>query len=228
MNIGIPGKTGHDFPNDFNPKTNEITWFGKPNSHAKQPTFKKLLSGELIPYFFARQSHNDKFTFLGNGNILKIEDCITDEGNSVKILVKRKISIIDYFFWMINIKQENIMSFKNMDPNEKATYKQTWAIAYKYARLVKDDFKDFSERKLAVLIHGTIYYYHLHRKEEFTRGNASKLLNENYFPQKYRKALDSYLNIMPSSKEPKEEEAVNEKDGLEILSKLIKEQAKTT
>ena len=227
MNIGIPGKTGHDFPNDFNPKTDEITWFGKPNTHLNQPTFKKLISGGLKPYFFARWSHNDKFTFLGNGKILNIEDCITGEGKSVKILLKRKISIIDYLIWRINIVINFIMNFKNIDPNKKATYKQTWAIAYKFARLVQDDFKDFSERKLAVLIHGTIYYYHLHRKEEFTHGMATKLLEEYSFPKKYRKALDNYLNIMPSLKEPKQKEAENEKDGLEILSNLIKEQART-
>ena len=45
MNIGIPGRTWPDFPNDFNPETNKITWFGKPNSHANQPTFKSCFLG---------------------------------------------------------------------------------------------------------------------------------------------------------------------------------------
>ena len=44
MNIGIPGKTGHDFDNYFDEQNNTITWFGKPNAHSKQPTFKKLSS----------------------------------------------------------------------------------------------------------------------------------------------------------------------------------------
>ncbi|SVD75668.1 uncharacterized protein METZ01_LOCUS428522, partial [marine metagenome] len=54
MNIGIPGKTGHDFDNNFDEETNTITWYGKPNTHSKQPTFQKLLNGEITPYFFAR------------------------------------------------------------------------------------------------------------------------------------------------------------------------------
>ena len=33
MNIGIPGKTGHDFDNYFDEEKNTIIWFGKPNSH---------------------------------------------------------------------------------------------------------------------------------------------------------------------------------------------------
>jgi hypothetical protein len=49
MNIGVPGRTGHDFDNQFNSKSNSIIWFGKPNSHSKQPTFKKLLKGETTP-----------------------------------------------------------------------------------------------------------------------------------------------------------------------------------
>ena len=91
MNIGIPGRTGHDFPNDFNPETNEITWFGKPNSHANQPTFKKLLSGELIPHFFARWKIGNKFTYLGKGKILQHEDhFFTKEGRTIKVLLRRE------------------------------------------------------------------------------------------------------------------------------------------
>lgn len=75
MNIGVPGKTDHDFDNDFDEKTGLITWFGKPNTNSTQPTFQKIFSGDLIPHFFARWNNNDpKFTYLGIGNIVNFDD----------------------------------------------------------------------------------------------------------------------------------------------------------
>ncbi len=49
MNIGVPGRTGHNFDNHFDENTGTIVWFGKPNSRSDQPLFQKLLSGELRP-----------------------------------------------------------------------------------------------------------------------------------------------------------------------------------
>jgi hypothetical protein len=51
MNINVPGTTGHDFPNSYDPETQTIEWFGKPNTNSKQQTFKKIFSGELVPHF---------------------------------------------------------------------------------------------------------------------------------------------------------------------------------
>jgi len=75
MNIGVPGKTEHDFDNDFDEKTGLITWFGKPNTKSSHPTFQKLFSGDLIPHFFARwDNKNPNFTYLGIGSVVKFED----------------------------------------------------------------------------------------------------------------------------------------------------------
>lgn len=75
MNIGVPGKTDHDFDNDFDEKTGLITWFGKPNTNSTQPTFQKIFSGDLTPHFFARWDNKDpKFTYLGIGNIVNFDD----------------------------------------------------------------------------------------------------------------------------------------------------------
>ena len=76
MNIGVPGATGHDFPNRYNKKNKTITWFGKPKSHSLQPTFQKLISGELTSHFFARWSKKSDFTYLGIGTIIKYKDDI--------------------------------------------------------------------------------------------------------------------------------------------------------
>lgn len=74
MNIGVAGRTGHDFENYFDEKTNTLIWFSKPNKKSTNPLFQKLLSGELKPYFFARWNQKPPFTFLGTGLILKFED----------------------------------------------------------------------------------------------------------------------------------------------------------
>jgi hypothetical protein len=75
MNIGVPGRTEHDFDNDFDEESGLVTWFGKPNTHSGQPLFIKLLSKNLIPHFFARWDNNDpRFTYLGIGSVVKYED----------------------------------------------------------------------------------------------------------------------------------------------------------
>ena len=52
MNIGVAGRTGHDFENHYDEKSNTLIWFSKPNKHSSNPLFQKLISGELTPYFF--------------------------------------------------------------------------------------------------------------------------------------------------------------------------------
>ena len=74
MNIGVPGRTGHDFENYYDEESNKIIWFSKPNKHSSNPLFQRLLSGELTPYFFARWDQNPPFTFLGTGSIKSYED----------------------------------------------------------------------------------------------------------------------------------------------------------
>lgn len=90
MNIGVSGKGGFDFDNDYNPETGLIRWFGKPKSHSQQPTFLKLQSGELTPLFFARWDNtNTEFTYLGVGKILSLQDGVeTKIGLAVQATVK--------------------------------------------------------------------------------------------------------------------------------------------
>lgn len=75
MNIGVPGRTEHDFDNDFDEESGLITWFGKPKTHSRQPLMQKLLGKQLTPHFFARWDNNDpSFTYLGVGSIVRYED----------------------------------------------------------------------------------------------------------------------------------------------------------
>ena len=90
MNIGVAGKTHHDFDNAFDEQSGLITWFGKPNTHSGQPLFKKLLNKELIAHFFARWDNTDtRFTYLGDGSIVKYEDdARTKSGiKAIKLLI---------------------------------------------------------------------------------------------------------------------------------------------
>ena len=87
MNIGVAGRTGHDFDNCFDRKTNTVVWFGKPRAHSRQPTFQNLLNGALTPHFFARwNSNNSEFIYLGAGLIVAFEDNVaTPHGQTIRL-----------------------------------------------------------------------------------------------------------------------------------------------
>jgi len=80
------GRTGHDFQNSFDAETERLIWFGKTNSHSKQPLFKRLIAKELTPHFFARwDSSNPKFTYLGTGSVISVKDNIEIEADKFAI-----------------------------------------------------------------------------------------------------------------------------------------------
>ena len=99
MNIGVPGRTGHDFDNKFDEQTNTITWYGKPNPHSGQPIFQNLLGANLTPHFFARWDQKPDFTYLGVGLINSFkDDAQTKEGKAIelKLIVKDAKDILNY------------------------------------------------------------------------------------------------------------------------------------
>ena len=88
VNINIPGRTGHNFANEFNLEKNILIWFGKPKSHSKQPVMQKVINGDLTSHFFIRTEENDKFTYLGIGKVVQYEDkCETPHGDGLKMWV---------------------------------------------------------------------------------------------------------------------------------------------
>ena len=90
MNIDVAGKSGHNYPNKYNSQNKTIEWFGKTNSHSRQPTFKKILSKEIIPHFFARWDNKQReYLYLGIGKNFQYEDNYptkTSEGKDSKCL----------------------------------------------------------------------------------------------------------------------------------------------
>ncbi len=74
-NIGVPGNTGHDFPNKIIDGEDRLVWYGKPNTHSEQPLMQKVINGELRLLFFARwDNSNPEWTFLGVGSVEKFQD----------------------------------------------------------------------------------------------------------------------------------------------------------
>ena len=88
VNINIPGRTGHNFANEYDLDKNILIWFGKPKSHSNQPIMKQVINGELTSHFFIRTKENDKFTYLGVGKVAQFKDnCETPHGDSLKMWV---------------------------------------------------------------------------------------------------------------------------------------------
>jgi len=93
MNIDTAGRTGHDFANEYNEEDETITWFGKPNTNSGQPTFQKLIGGELKPIFFARwDSSNPNFKFLGTARIIDyVDNVLLEDGRTtIKLTLQSK------------------------------------------------------------------------------------------------------------------------------------------
>ena len=85
-NIGVPGKTGYDFPNQYDAATGKMVWYGKPNAHSAQPTFIKLFEGALKPQVFIRWDVDDPlFLYLGCATIEEFRDAV-DLGDGVSTI----------------------------------------------------------------------------------------------------------------------------------------------
>ena len=75
MNIGIPGRTGHDYKNTYDRETEEVSWCGKSKTHSNQPVIKQIINGDLSLYVFARwERHVVDFEYLGIGKVISFED----------------------------------------------------------------------------------------------------------------------------------------------------------
>lgn len=69
-NVGVPGRTGHDFPNRYIEEDGRLVWYGKPDAHSAQDTFIQIFRGDLPLHVFVRwNSHSPNFTYLGQPHI---------------------------------------------------------------------------------------------------------------------------------------------------------------
>ena len=129
LNIDSPGRTGHDFENEYNKKKGKVIWFGKPNSHSKQPIIKKVINFELEVKFFVRWKNDQKFTFIGNGKVTDFEDnFISNEGKTIKLtseIYNKKSTVIKE---QSNKRRKNMASHVTIGVN-KETHKKLGKLA---------------------------------------------------------------------------------------------------
>jgi|TARA_B100001057_G_C22685913_1_gene885715 hypothetical protein len=126
MNMGVPGKTGHNYNNSYDDEKKEITWYGKTKSHSGTDIFKKLFSGELTPHYFARWEPKDpNFVYLGVGVVSSFRDnvpCEDGQGKpSFAIELKLKIKNSDEVLKEIIPKDAQALSKFEPSANRKQT-----------------------------------------------------------------------------------------------------------
>ncbi len=62
-NIGGAGRTGHDYPNEWDGDV--LHWCAKTGTHRDQPAMKRLLSEGTTSHIFTRHHDRDPFTYHG-------------------------------------------------------------------------------------------------------------------------------------------------------------------
>ena len=81
VNIGYQGHAGQAFPNQYDAGTERLLWYGKKETHSKQPLMKRLIDGDLTFFCFARWDNAPHFTFLGTGKLINYRDDFTEVFN---------------------------------------------------------------------------------------------------------------------------------------------------
>jgi hypothetical protein len=73
-NVGIPGKTGHDYPNRWEGR--ELAWTGKTGSRKGTPFVSEMLSGTRPVHLFWRGKLDAPFTYAGLATAAEVFDTI--------------------------------------------------------------------------------------------------------------------------------------------------------
>lgn len=71
-NVGVPGRTGHDYENRF--EADRLIWFGKGPSKLRHGSIQRLLKPSKHLYIFYRFNDRDLFTFAGIGRPHQVFD----------------------------------------------------------------------------------------------------------------------------------------------------------
>jgi len=78
INIGYKGHAGQIFPNKYDRESEILKWYGKKETHSKQPLMKSIIDGFTTVFCFARWDANPEFTFLGVGKVVSYRDNFTE------------------------------------------------------------------------------------------------------------------------------------------------------
>ncbi len=68
-NVGVAGRTGHDYGNRFEGK--DLIWFGKTRAKRGQPQIDRLISNEVPVHVFWRGQDRSPFTYAGVGEAVE-------------------------------------------------------------------------------------------------------------------------------------------------------------
>lgn len=71
-NIGIPGRTGHDYANEWIGPN--LLWYGKTNTNLRQPAIRSMLTGTGEVYIFVRSDQRAPFVFVGCGKAEAVKE----------------------------------------------------------------------------------------------------------------------------------------------------------
>lgn len=71
-NVGMPGRTGHDYPNRWDGE--KLIWHGKNRSNFEQQAIRNLVSGDYRVFVFYRDEDRAPFTFAGIGHAVPHRD----------------------------------------------------------------------------------------------------------------------------------------------------------
>jgi 5-methylcytosine-specific restriction enzyme A len=73
-NIGMPGRTGHDYQNILSDNT--LIWYGKTIARLHHPTIQSMIDVNQRVYIFAREDNSQPFLYLGIGKAFAVEASI--------------------------------------------------------------------------------------------------------------------------------------------------------
>jgi 5-methylcytosine-specific restriction protein A len=76
-NVGVPGRTGHDYANRF--EGTDLLWTGRTGSSRRQPLIQRMLTPDAEVHLFYREDNSAPFTYIGLGIAKSADDEIPVE-----------------------------------------------------------------------------------------------------------------------------------------------------
>ena len=76
-NVGIAGRTGHDYPNRWDGKL--LVWMGKTGSSAHQPLIQDMVTGRMPTHVFWRGRDRAPFTYAGIATAVSVRETVPVE-----------------------------------------------------------------------------------------------------------------------------------------------------
>jgi 5-methylcytosine-specific restriction enzyme A len=71
-NVGMAGRTGHDYANQW--VGNRLEWYGKTNARLHHQSIQSMVSSDTNTYVFWRENNQRPFVFAGVAVVEKVED----------------------------------------------------------------------------------------------------------------------------------------------------------